>query len=161
MIIRAPTKVQWDPTEAAKEQRNSRTGPLVSKASQSPVPVGKRPICRHFHTPIPNPTRWKNKNAPFWRNNVVTALGSFPSGAYCAKALFANGLACSEENSEGRLTFINLEEIHKGTPEKHDYDSHTEYLHLWTRHIQHDEVHWYLLRWLDSNTPCSWCFEGI
>ena len=33
------------------EYRLKRTSPLVSNASQSAVPVGRRPILLHFHSP--------------------------------------------------------------------------------------------------------------
>lgn len=52
------------------------TGPLVSNANQSPVPVGNNPIDRHFHRPSANVSRLQIKYTIFCRGSVVKALGS-------------------------------------------------------------------------------------
>jgi hypothetical protein len=38
----------------SERRRKARTSPLVSKASQSAVPIGRRPIDWHFHSPTPS-----------------------------------------------------------------------------------------------------------
>lgn len=52
-------------------------------------------------------------------------------------------------------TVVDFEEIDKRTPQKHHDNTHAKNLHLGPRHVEHDEIHGYLLRGLDSNAPCS------
>jgi len=52
-------------------------------------------------------------------------------------------------------TAVDFEEIHKRTPQEHHNHAHAENLYLRARHIEHDQVHWHLLRWANGDVPCS------
>lgn len=57
-------------------KKQGRTWFLVSNANQSPVPVGKSPIDRHFHSPNASVSTLQRKYTNFCRASVVRALGS-------------------------------------------------------------------------------------
>lgn len=71
---------------AATQKCCIRACPLVSNASQSPVPVGKSPIDRHFHSPSASVSRLHTRYAIFWRGSVPNDLGDEDAGAKGAKA---------------------------------------------------------------------------
>lgn len=58
----------------------TRTGPLVSNANQSPVPVGNNPILLHFQRPNANVNRLQIKYTIFCSGSVVRALASDGGG---------------------------------------------------------------------------------
>jgi hypothetical protein len=62
------------------------TKPLVSKASQSPVPVGSSPIDRHFQSPTPNVNRLQAKYRSFAIGSVVMDFDFACTGANGANA---------------------------------------------------------------------------
>ena len=62
------------------------TDPRVSNANQSPVPVGNKPIERHFHKPSASVKRLQRKYTIFCSGNVESAFASTPFGANGAKA---------------------------------------------------------------------------
>jgi len=98
-----------------KQNRNqnrdiSGAVPRVSNASQSPVPVGRSPIERHFHNPTPNVSTLHKKYKTFCRGSVVIDLGlEAVEGANCAKAslipaIFLNG----ERRSMNTIPMLNI-----------------------------------------------------
>ena len=52
-----------------------RTTPLVSNSSQSPVPVGSRPIDRHFHRPTPRVRILQSRKTIFCNGSVNIDFG--------------------------------------------------------------------------------------
>ena len=64
----------------------ARTCPLVSNANQSPVPVGSRPIDRHFQRPSASVRRLHRRYAIFCRGRVVKDFGGAEAGAKGANA---------------------------------------------------------------------------
>lgn len=65
-----------------------RTRPLVSNANQSPVPVGSKPIDRHFHSPTPSVNKLHAMKTSFCSVRVPNDLGFCDvDGAKDAKAV--------------------------------------------------------------------------
>lgn len=62
------------------------TCPRVSKANQSPVPVGSNPIERHFHRPNARVRRLQRIYATFCNERVLKAFGDEDAGANGANA---------------------------------------------------------------------------
>lgn len=55
---------------------DQRTTPLVSNSSQSPVPVGSKPIDRHFHKPTPRVRILQSRKTNFCNGSVNIDFGS-------------------------------------------------------------------------------------
>jgi hypothetical protein len=77
--------------EAKDKKRAVLTRPLVSNASQSPVPVGRRPIERHFHSPTANVSKLHATYASFWSGSVSNEFAFEDVGAKGAKAIIHHG----------------------------------------------------------------------
>ena len=54
---------------------NQRTTPLVSNSSQSPVPVGSKPIDRHFHKPTARVRILQSRKTNFCNGRVNIDFG--------------------------------------------------------------------------------------
>jgi hypothetical protein len=65
---------------------NKRTRSRLSKASQSPVPVGSKPMDLHFHRPTPSVKRLHRKYSSFCASRVENAAESDLAGAKGLKA---------------------------------------------------------------------------
>lgn len=64
-----------------------RTGPRVSNANQSPVPIGKRPIELHLYSPNASVSILARIYTIFWRKRVLNDLEEADDGANGANAV--------------------------------------------------------------------------
>ena len=63
------------------KRRRDHTWPLVSNASQSAVPVGSRPIDRHFHSPTDSVSILHATYTNFCKPSVFNAVALDDVGA--------------------------------------------------------------------------------
>jgi len=66
----------------------SRTGPRVSNATQSPVPIGNRPIELHLYSPNASVSILARMYTIFWAKRVLNDLDEEDDGANGANAVF-------------------------------------------------------------------------
>ena len=136
-----------------------RTWPLVSNASQSPVPVGSSPIDRHFHSPSARVRRLHTKYAIFCSGRVDRDFGDDDAGAKGANAEYRGAKRLVNNASTSAKvavrTGVDGGNVLERTGEEHEDNTHAEYLHSSSGHVQHEGLHGEGLRWRQREIPCS------
>ena len=126
------------------------------------MPVGRRPIDRHFHSPTNSVSILHATYTTFCKPSVfnVVALDDVgTNGENTAQTMRSEYWDSANEQVQKR-TCIHPGNVLKRREEQHEDDSQAEYLHASTRHVEHERLHRKGLSRGYGKVPCSLFFQG-
>ena len=140
------------------------TIPRVSNASQSPVPVGRRPIERHFQSPTASVKRLHAIYAIFCSGRTVNELALAGVGANGVNAISTVQVRERQRErvvaEQNRHTCVHASDVLERREEKHEHDAHAKDLDASSGHVQHECLHGERLCGGDGELPSAFLFQG-